>query len=106
MYQMTEKAITAAEDKESIWSKSTYNIGNCYELYTTDKDDMRRAVKLADKYPDDVQIVKDDKYGMTFRFSMDSGSLFWRPKQKRVMTEEQKNVLRDRLVAMREKNIG
>ena len=99
---MIEKVVTAAEDRETTWNKCVYHIGEVYEMYTTDKNDMQKALKLAKKYPNDVKIVKDDKYGMTFQFSMSGGSLFWRPKIRRTMTEEQKAQAREQLKTMRE----
>lgn len=95
--EIVDKEITPIEEKETVWSKSVYTYGDVYEMYTTDKVDMQRAIKLAKKYPNDVKIVKDDKYGMTFTFSMTGGTLAWRPKQNRPMTEEQRQLYADRL---------
>ena len=99
---MKKKINMPNEDKETTWSKSVYHDGNVYTMYTTDKNDMLRALKLAEKYPDDVKVVQDDQYGMMFTFSMSGGSLFWKPKQKRAMTEEQKQAASERLRAARE----
>ena len=100
---MIEKEITMTEDKETVWNKSLYHLGNVYEMYTTDKLDMQKALKLAKKYPDDVKVVHDDKYGMTFQFSMTGGSLFWRPKVKRQLSEEQRLAAVERLRASKNK---
>lgn len=99
---MIEKEVTAAEDRETVWNKSIHHLGEVYEMYTTDKNDMQKALKLAKKYPDAVKVIKDDKYGMTFQFSMTDGSLFWRPKIRRTMTEEQKARAREQLKQSRE----
>ena len=100
---MKNKVSISNEEKETVWNKSVYHNGNVYTMYTTDKTDMLRAVKLAEKYPDDVKITQDDQYGMMFTFSMSGGSLFWKPKKKRIMTEEQRQAASERLRAARER---
>jgi hypothetical protein len=99
---MKKKLPVLNEEKETVWNKSVYHDGNVYTMYTTDKSDMLRALKLAEKHPDDVKIIHDDQYGMMFTFSMSGGSLFWKPKQKRKMTNEQRQAASERLRAARE----
>lgn len=94
---MVEKIGTALEDKETVFNKSQYHIGDHWEIYTTDIVDMRRYEKLALKYPDEVKILKDDKYSMTF-----SVPLKWvRVSAPRKMTEEQIAAATERLSAAR-----
>ena len=96
---LTPKRSIPAEDRETVWT-----ISSCrpvYEMYTTDKSDMLRAVKLVQENPHSARIIKDDEYSMTFEFSAEDGFLFWKPRQKRKMSAEQKVAASERLRAGR-----
>ena len=94
---MIEKAGTALEDKETVYNKSQYHIGNHIEIYTTDLVDMRKYEKLANRYPDDVKVLHDDKHSMTFSIPVK----WLKVSAPRQMSEEQRLAAAERLKTAR-----
>ncbi len=102
MFELTEKISVSMDEKETVWNKHYVDGKPVYEMYTSDRTDMLKALKLANKYPEDVKILTDDKYGTSFSFSSKGGSLFWKPKSRYKMTEEQRQAVAERLRSYRE----
>lgn len=93
--KMSEKVSVPADEKETVWNKSQHHIGKIIEVYTTDPSDMRKYIKLANKYPDSVHVLKDDKYGMTFSIPVKWLKVI--PSRK--LSEEQRRLSAERLKA-------
>jgi hypothetical protein len=100
---MTEKEVTMAEDRETVINFCEYHIGKWAEVYTTDKDVMKRFEKFCTKYPDFGRIIKDDKYSMTFSVHPKCASLYPKAPIRRVMTDEQKLEFRNRMETAKNK---
>ena len=101
---MTEKIIMLAEDTETVINYSKYHIGDWAEVYTTDKNVMKRYEKFCSNHPDRCRLIREDKHSMTWSVDPKCASLHPRAPRKVVMTEEQKRELRERLSAARNKN--
>ena len=78
-----------------------YNNGDkLVSLYTADTVVMKKLDKLVEKYPDTYKMIKQDSVSKTYEFS--KKLISFRPPNTRVYTEEEKQILRDRLAAYRE----
>ena len=100
---MTEKVVMLAEDTETTINFSKANIGDWAEVYTTDKNVMKRYDKFAKAHPEYCRLVKEDKYSMTFSADPKCASYYPRAPRKVNYTEEQKRLLAERLAAVRNK---
>lgn len=77
-----------------------YNNGDkIASVYTADPYIMRKLDKLVSKYPDTYKVVAEDNYSKTYEFPKKLVS--FRPPNTKVLTEEEKQVLRDRLASLR-----
>lgn len=63
---------------------------------------IKKIYQYAEKYPDQCRIDNDDGYGVCCYVPVDW--LTFRPKKKRVMTDEQKAAARERLMNLRQKH--
>ena len=100
---MTDKVVMIAEDTETIINFSKYHIGDWAEVYTTDKNVMKRYEKFSQKHPEYCRLIKEDKYSMTFSCDYRCASFYPRAPRKLNYTEEQKRALSERLIAARSK---
>ena len=100
---MTEKVMMLAEDTETTINFSKANIGDWAEVYTTDKNIMKRYEKFVEKHPDRCRLINEDKYSMTFSCDPKCASIYPRAPRKVVYTDEQKRALTERLAAARNK---
>ena len=98
---MTPKEVILQEDRETVINYSKYHIGDWAEVYTTDKDVMKRFEKFCKEHPDYGRLVKEDKYSMTFSVHPKSASLYPHAPRKVVLSEEQRKVLVERLASHR-----
>ena len=67
------------------------------EVYTTIPWAMKQLEKLVNKFPNECKLVKDDKYGYTAMIPFK----LVKPRSPRVMTDEQKQAARDRMLNIR-----
>lgn len=104
---MIEKVRMSAEDTETTWNYCKFHIGDWVEMYTTDKNLMRRYEKFSQKYPDHCKLVREDQYSMTF--TIDPACMGFKPRAPRrapALTEEQKQVNSKRLESIRQAKYG
>ena len=100
---MTDKVVMLAEDTETCINFSKYHIGDWAEVYTTEKPVMKRYDRFAKNHPEYCQLIKEDKYSMTFSCDPKCASYYPRAPRKVIYTEEQKQALVERLAAARNK---
>ena len=74
---------------------------NIASVYTCVPNMIRRLYKYAVDYPEQVDVISDDGYGVMVE--MPSSWVSVKPYKKRIMTEEQKQAAAARLAASREK---
>ena len=103
---MLPKANITIDEIETVINYSLYNIGEWAELYTTDKNVMKRFDKFAKAHPDYCRLVKEDNYSMTFSVHPKCANLYPKAPKKMNYTDEQKAQLTERLRLMREKQNG
>lgn len=90
-----------AEDTETVINYSKYHIGDWAELYTTDKQVMKRIEKFCVNHPDYGKLLKEDKYSMTFSLHPKCACLYPHAPRKMNFTEEQKKIMSERLARIR-----
>ena len=101
---MTEKVYTLLEDTETVINYCKYHIGDWAEVYTTDKNVMKRFDKFCKNNPDYCKLIKEDKYSMTWSVHPKCASLYPRaPRKGRTYSEEEKRLLAERLANARAK---
>ena len=94
---MKEKVNTPLIDQETIINIDPRQINEKAAVYTNMPNYLQRMWKLHEQYPDDVEVYRDDKYGTEFRVPRD-----WvKVKPKRQMSEEQRQLLIERLASYR-----
>lgn len=71
------------------------------EVYTSTPNMIKKLYKWADEYPDQVEIISDDGWGINVE--VPSSWVTLKPYKKRFMSEEQKKAAAARLAAIREK---
>ena len=98
---MKPKLDCMAEDKETIITYSKYHTGDWAEVYTTDKDIMKRFEKFCNQHSEYARLIKEDNTSMTFSVHPKCACIYPVAPRKVTMTEEQKQVLRDRLNEIR-----
>ena len=100
---MTEKITMLAEDTETVINFCKYDLGDWAEVYTTDKNVMKRYEKFTKAHPELCRLVKEDKYSMTFSVDHKCASYFPRAPRKVNYTDEQRRLLAERLASVRNK---
>lgn len=98
---MKEKVVMMAEDTETVINYCKFHIGEWAELYTTDKQVMKRIEKFCKNHPEYGKLIKEDKYSMTFSMHPKCASLYPRAPRKMNFTEDQKRELAERLAKTR-----
>ena len=101
MIKLTYKVDMPIEDQETIINISKYHIGDWAEVYTTDKNVMKRFLKFCEKHSDYGKVIKDDKYSMTFSVHPKCASLYPYAPRKVVLTDEQLEERRERMRILR-----
>lgn len=97
---MVKKVSTPMDEQETIINIRNPQVEERINVYTTLPATMNKLLKLNEKYPNDIIITKDDKYGM--EFSIPRNWLSIRPARK--YSEEQRVKMAERLANMK-KNI-
>lgn len=88
-------------EQETTFNLAPAKSGFPCEIYTCVPSEIKMVKKYAAEYPDQVKITKEDDIGI---FAEAPRNWFnFKPPRKRHMTEEQKQELRNRLAAQREK---
>lgn len=101
---MQPKIDMLQEDTETVINYSKYQIGDWAEVYTTDKNVMKRHEKWCNKYPEYGRVIKEDKYSMTFSEHPKYAALYPRtPRKSQPITEERKAALDAQLARGRQK---
>ena len=94
---MTEKVVMLAEDTETVINYCKHNIGDWAEVYTTDKNVMKRFENFCFKHPELGKLIKEDKFSMTFSMHPKCASLYPRAPRSANWTDEQKQAMAERL---------
>ena len=100
---MIKKIDMPLEDQETTINYAKHVIGDQAEVYTTDKVVMKRYERFTQKHPDLCRVVKDDKYSMTFSVDVRCASIYPKAPRQVNLTDEQKEILRERMKTAREK---
>ena len=90
---MKNKVTIPVEEQELHINYSPAEMGKNCEVYTTIPWAMKYLDKMADKYPEQVNIIKDDQYSVTAVIPFK----LVKPRKPRVMSEEQKQMMTARL---------
>lgn len=96
-FSMTEKFSVPAEETETTINYSQFQLGDWAELYTTDKNMMKRYEKFASNNPDYCRLIKEDSYSMTFSVHPKCVGIYPRAPRRVQYSEEQINASRERL---------
>ena len=98
MVTMKPKVGNPLDEQETTINVMPTQISNTAYVYTSVPSTLERLWKLYEQYPDQVSIVLDDQYGTEFSVPKD-----WiKIKPKRQISDEQKEILKGRLAALRE----
>ena len=65
MREMCPKVSTSFDEQETVINSSPAEHGRAF-VFTNVPKDLRNLWKLYNKYPDEVELIKDDKYGTEF----------------------------------------
>ena len=90
------------DEQETIINIDPTQSSRFATVYTTIPTDLKKMWKLAEKYPDEVKILHDDKWGSEFQIPRKWVSI----KKPRTMTEEQRLAASERLAKARETFAG
>jgi hypothetical protein len=74
-------------------------------VYTCNAKWIRRLDKCCKQYPDNYKIVKVDGYSKTYQVDKNLVTFPRFPAKKKILSEEERQVLRDRLKAVRHNKI-
>lgn len=95
---MKPKVSTSVMEQETVINMSA-DVKTAF-VYTAMQRDLRRMWKLYAEHPDEVKVLKDDKYGTEFEIPAE-----WvRIKPKRAVSEEQRLAAAERFAAFRNKS--
>jgi hypothetical protein len=86
------------EEKETIITYDESN--NIAEIYTCSQNIIKKLNKLCDKYPDQYKLKNEDKLSKTYITSKKLIKFSY----KRILSEESKNKIKERLSNYRIKN--
>lgn len=101
---MKKKVDTMFEEQETIINYP--RLDELAEVYTTDKNVMKRYEKFSVKHPDLCKLIREDKYSMTFHIVPKCASIYPRAPRQSNMTDEQKEEVRLRMKTLRQKQLG
>lgn len=90
---MQKKIRKSFEEQETIINIDPPQISKTASYYTTIPSDIKAMWNLQKKYPDIVEVVADDKWGSEFKIP----AAWITIKPKKELSEEQKQVLVERL---------
>ena len=96
---MIRKVSTPLDEQETIINIAPASVVDKVNVYTSSKTMLTHMWKLYNKYPDQVDLLSDDKYGSEFAVPRDW--IVVRPKRK--LSEEQKKAMAERLQGYRNK---
>lgn len=100
---MKKKVDVPFDSQETIINYSKFQIGEWAEVYTTDKVVMKRYDKFCSNHPEYSKVIAEDNMSMTFSVHPKCATLFPRAPRNVTMTEEQKELLRERMKNIRKK---
>ena len=94
---MITKTGNSLDEQETIINILPSQITDRANVYSTVPAFVNRMWKLHEQYPAEVTVEKDDQYGTEFSVPKD-----WiKVKPKKKMSEEQKQILKERLASLR-----
>ena len=85
------------EEQETHINYSPIEMGKLCEVYTTVPTMMKYLEKMVNKFPNECRLIRDDQYSYTAQIPFK----LVKPRNPRVMTDEQKAATRERLAAAR-----
>ena len=85
------------EEQETHINYSPIEMGKLCEVYTTVPTMMKYLEKMVNKFPNECRLVREDQYSYTAQIPFK----LVKPRNPRVMTDEQKAATRERLAAAR-----
>ena len=94
---MIQKVSTPLEEQETIINIAPVQVEERVNIYSSATTMLAKLWKLYEKHPEDVELIKDDKYGSEFTVPRDW--ILIKPKRK--YSEEQKQVMAERLKGIR-----
>lgn len=94
---MVEKVQTSADEQELIINYYPVEMGKDCEIYTTIPHMIKYLEKMVEEFPEQYQVVKDDKYSLTVRTQF----RLVKPRKPKILSEERKAELSDRLRNLR-----
>ena len=96
---MIDKVRMALDEQETIINISPKQVDSMAKIYTTIPTEVKRLYRMHEKYPEDVHILHDDKYGTEF-----SVPVRWvTVRRPRTVSEETRKASAERLAALRQK---
>jgi len=95
---MIRKIGNVLDEQETIINIDPTQISKFATVYTTIPNDLKKMWALHEKYPDEVKVLHDDKWGSEFQVPRKWISV----KRPRTMTEEQRIAASERLAKARE----
>lgn len=96
---MIDKISTPLEEQETIINISPNQVSVTASVYSSLQSHINKLWKLHEQYPDDVKIIRDDKYGTEFEVPRK-----WiKVKPPRKVSEEQRLAAAERLARVRQR---
>lgn len=95
-----EKVSVAMDEQETTINLVPARVSNEAEVYTSDPVMDKRLHKLAEAYPEDVQIVREDKYGT--EYIIPAKWITIRKPRSIAMTDEMRAAVAERLQRARQ----
>jgi len=94
---MISKTGNMIDDQETIINIDPPQLGKKTTVYTTIPSDLKKMWNLHEKYPDDVKIIHDDKYGTEFEVPRKWVTV----RRPRTLSEEERQKAAERLAQYR-----
>lgn len=94
---MKKKVGNPIDEQETIINIDPSQISKTATVYTTIPGDLRKMWKLHEKYPDDVKVLHDDKYGSEFEVPRKWVTV----RRPRTLSEESRIAAAERLAKIR-----
>ena len=96
---MKDKVVIPLDEQELHINYCPAEMGKTCEVYTTIPWAMKYLEKLVKEYPNDCAVIKDDQYSYTAQIPFK----LVKPRAPRKYTEEQRQVMLERLELARQK---
>jgi len=94
---MVEKVYTPKDEQELVINYMPSEMGKDCEIYTCIPTLMDYLEKMANEFPEQYKIIRDDKYGLTVRTQFK----LVKPRKPKILSEERRAELSERLRNLR-----